>query len=429
MFTEGFFVLLTPFVFIYLFFFDKTFFLKKKDFFGKDFFFKERFVVKRMEFELKEGEKAVQSIARQFAEKEVSARAAEIDRKGKFPLDIAKRMAELKLFGMPFPRKYGGADATMMSYVVMVEELSRASASIGFLSSAGLITMFPIHYAGSEEQKEDYLRPLCEGTKLGAFALTEPTAGSDPASIETTAVHEGDEYLLNGRKAFITNAAVADIYVVFAYTDKSKKKDGMSAFIVEKGTKGFSYAKIEDMMGMRGCIVGGLVFSDCRVPEENRLGSEGDGFRIAMATLDRDRIAMGSIGVGIAQACLDASRKYAKERKQFSLPIASFQAVQFMLADMTMELEAARLLSYKAAYLADKSEKFTKEASMAKLYASEVALRAATKAVQIHGGYGCTKECPAERYFRDARILSIAVGTSEIQRMVIAREELRRDAQ
>lgn len=429
MFTEGFFVLLTPFVFIYLFFFDKTFFLKKKDFFGKDFFFKERFVVKRMEFELKEGEKAVQSIARQFAEKEVSARAAEIDRKGKFPLDIAKRMAELKLFGMPFPRKYGGADATMMSYVVMVEELSRASASIGFLSSAGLITMFPIHYAGSEEQKEDYLRPLCEGTKLGAFALTEPTAGSDPASIETTAVHEGDEYLLNGRKAFITNAAVADIYVVFAYTDKSKKKDGMSAFIVEKGTKGFSYAKIEDMMGMRGCIVGGLVFSDCRVPEENRLGSEGDGFRIAMATLDRDRIAMGSIGVGIAQACLDASRKYAKERKQFSLPIASFQAVQFMLADMTMELEAARLLSYKAAYLADKSEKFTKEASMAKLYASEVALRAATKAVQIHGGYGCTKECPAERYFRDARVLSIAVGTSEIQRMVIAREELRRDAQ
>lgn len=382
-----------------------------------------------MEFELKEGEKAVQSIARQFAEKEVSARAAEIDRKGKFPLDIAKRMAELKLFGMPFPRKYGGADATMMSYVVMVEELSRASASIGFLSSAGLITMFPIHYAGSEEQKEDYLRPLCEGTKLGAFALTEPTAGSDPASIETTAVHEGDEYLLNGRKAFITNAAVADIYVVFAYTDKSKKKDGMSAFIVEKGTKGFSYAKIEDMMGMRGCIVGGLVFSDCRVPEENRLGSEGDGFRIAMATLDRDRIAMGSIGVGIAQACLDASRKYAKERKQFSLPIASFQAVQFMLADMTMELEAARLLSYKAAYLADKSEKFTKEASMAKLYASEVALRAATKAVQIHGGYGCTKECPAERYFRDARVLSIAVGTSEIQRMVIAREELRRDAQ
>ncbi|MGB2843147.1 MAG: acyl-CoA dehydrogenase family protein [Halobacteriota archaeon] len=378
-----------------------------------------------MEFELKEGEKAVQNIAREFAEKEVLPRAAEIDRKGKFPLDITRRMAELKLFGLPFPEKYGGAGATMMSYVVMVEELSRASASIGFLSSAGLITMFPIHYAGSEVQKDEYLRPLCEGTKLGAFALTEPTAGSDPVSIETTAVHESDEYVLTGRKAFITNAAVADIYVVFAYTDKSKKKDGMSAFIVEKGTKGFSFTKMEDMMGMRGCIVGGLAFSDCRVPEENMLGSEGDGFRIALATLDRDRIAMSSIGVGITQACLDASRKYAKERKQFSQPIASFQAVQFMLADMATEVEAARLLTYKAAYLADKSERITKEASMAKLYASEVAQRAATNAVQIHGGYGCTRECPAERYFRDARILSIAVGTSEIQRMVIAREVLR----
>jgi len=382
-------------------------------------------VVKRMEFELKEEEKRFQGIARQFAEKEVLPRAAEIDRKGKFPLDIARRMAELKLFGIPFPEEYGGASATLMSYVLVVEELSRVSASIGFLSSAGLITMFPIHYAGSEEQKEEYLKPLCAGEKLGAFALTEPTAGSDPISIETTAVHEGDEYVLTGRKAFITNAAVADMYVVFAYTDKGKNRKGMSAFIVEKGTEGFSFAKIEDMMGMRGCIVGGLVFRDCRVPEENLLGSEGDGFRIALSTLDRDRIAMGSIGVGIAQACLDASKKYAKERKQFSQHIANFQAVQFMLADMVTEVEAARLLTYKTAYLADKEEKFTKEASMAKLYASEVAFRAATNAVQIHGGYGCTKECPAERYFRDARILSIAVGTSEIQRMVIAREELR----
>ena len=378
-----------------------------------------------MEFELKEEEKRFQGIARQFAEKEVLPRAAEIDRKGKFPLDIARRMAELKLFGIPFPEEYGGASATLMSYVLVVEELSRVSASIGFLSSAGLITMFPIHYAGSEEQKEEYLKPLCAGEKLGAFALTEPTAGSDPISIETTAVHEGDEYVLTGRKAFITNAAVADMYVVFAYTDKGKNRKGMSAFIVEKGTEGFSFAKIEDMMGMRGCIVGGLVFRDCRVPEENLLGSEGDGFRIALSTLDRDRIAMGSIGVGIAQACLDASKKYAKERKQFSQHIANFQAVQFMLADMVTEVEAARLLTYKTAYLADKEEKFTKEASMAKLYASEVAFRAATNAVQIHGGYGCTKECPAERYFRDARILSIAVGTSEIQRMVIAREELR----
>jgi butyryl-CoA dehydrogenase len=381
--------------------------------------------VRRMDFELKEGEKTVQKIAREFVEKEVLPRAAEIDQKGKFPLDIVKRMAELNLFGLPFPIKYGGGGATLMSYMVMVEELSRGSASIGCLGAAGLISMFPIHYAGSEEQKERYLRPLCEGAKLGAFALTEPTAGSDPTSIETTAVHEGDEYLLNGRKAYITNTAVADIYVVFAYTDKSKKKEGMSAFIVEKGTKGFSFGNIEEMLGMRGCIVGSLRFTDCRVPEENRLGKEGDGLRIALATLDRDRIALGSIGVGIAQACLDASKKYAKERKQFSQPIANFQAIQFMLADMAMELEAARLLTYKAAYLADKGEHFTKEASMAKLYASEVAQRAAINAVQIHGGYGCTKSCSAERYYRDAKIVSIAVGTSEIQRMVIAREELK----
>ena len=378
-----------------------------------------------MEFELKEGEKAVQRTARAFAENEVLPGAAEIDRKGKFPVEIVRRMAELNLFGLPFPERYGGAGATMMSYVLMVEELSKASASMGFLSSAGLITMFPISYAGTAEQKENYLIPLCTGEKLGAFALTEPSAGSDPTSIETTAAHEGDEYVLNGRKAYITNAAVADIYVVFAYTEKSKKKKGMSAFIVEKRTKGFSFTPMEDLMGMRGCIVGGLTFRDCRVPEENMLGSEGDGFKIAMATLDRDRIAMSSIGVGIARACLDASAKYAKERKQFFLPIAQFQAVQFMLADMAVDVETARLLTYKAAYLADKGDTITKAASMAKLYASEAALRAAANAVQIHGGYGCTKECPAERYFRDAKILSIAVGTSEIQRMVIAREVLR----
>lgn len=382
-------------------------------------------MVTRMELDLKERDREFQGIARQFASTEVLPRAVEIDRKGKFPSDIARRMAELKLVGIPFPREYGGAGATLMSYIVMLEELTKASASIGFLSSAGLITMFPIHYAGSDAQKAKYLKPLCEGDKIGAFALTEPSAGSDPLSIETTAVREGDDYVLNGRKAFITNTAVADIYIVFAYTDRSKKRKGMSAFIMEKRTKGFSFTDIKDMMGMRGCIVGGLEFRDCRVPAENLLGAEGDGFGIGMATLDRDRIATSCIGVGIAQACLDVSKQYAKERKQFSQPIANFQAVQFMLADMAVEIEAARLLTYKAAYLADNGARFTKEASMAKLYASEVAFRAASNAMQIHGGYGCTKECPAERYLRDARILSIAVGTSEIQRMVIAREELR----
>jgi len=382
--------------------------------------------VRRMEFELTEEAKAVQSRARTFAEDEVLPRAAEIDRKGTFPSDIVRRMAELELFGLPCPGEYDGANASLLSYTVLVEELSRVSASIGCLSAVGLISSFPILYAGSGPQKEKYLKPLCAGSKLGAFALTEPTAGSDPLSIETTAVRDGDDYVLRGKKAYITNTAVADIYVVLAYTDRSKGRKGMSTFIVEKKTKGFSFAGTENLLGLRGCIVGNLVFEDCRVPEENRLGSEGDGLKIAMATLDRDRVAMGSIGVGIAQACLDASKKYAQERTQFSQPIANFQAVQFMIADMAVEIEAARLLMYKAAYLADRGERFTKEASMAKLYASEVAQRAATNAVQIHGGYGCTKRCPAERYFRDAKVLGIAVGTSEIQRMIIAREVLLR---
>ena len=396
-----------------------------------------------MEFELNAFDKAVQSRARTFAENEVLPRAADIDRKGKFPAEIVKRMAELKFFGLPFPERYGGCDVNgngrLLSFVVMVEELSLASASIGCLCAAGLISAFPLLYAGSDAQKEKYLRPLCKGAKLGAFALTEPTAGSDLLAIETTAARDDgsddgendceskskSQYILNGRKAYITNTAIADIYVVLAYTDRSKKRKGLSTFIIEKGRKGLSFANLRDLLGMRGCSVGDLIFTDCRVPAENLLGIEGDGLRIALATLDRDRIAMGSIGVGIAQACLDISRKYALERKQFSQPIANFQAVQFMLADMAVEVEAARLLTYKAAYLADKGERFTKEASIAKLYSSEVALRAATNAVQIHGGYGCTKECPAERYFRDAKVLSIAVGTSEIQRMVIAREELR----
>lgn len=409
-------------------------------------------------FELRAGEKEIQTAAGRFAEAEVAPRAAEIDRKAKFPRVLVRKMAEQGLFGIPFPKKYGGAGATLTSYVAAVEELSKASASVGFLSAAGLISAFPFLYAGTEEQKEKFLRPLCLGEKQGAFALTEPSAGSDPLSIKTTAVREGegggrgggkDEFVLNGRKAFVTNTAVADIYLVFAQTEKGRKGEeksgvrekrreggrggGLSAFVVEKGTKGFSFAKIEELLGMRGCLVGGLTFDDCRVPAENLLGKEGDGFRIAMATLDRDRIAMSSIGVGVAQACLDASKKYAKERRQFGQPIANFQAVQFMLADIAVETEAARLLTYKAASLADKGdgrkgggvEKITKEAAMAKLYASEVAQRAATNAVQIHGGFGCTKDCPAERYFRDARVLGIAVGTSEIQRLVIAREVLR----
>ena len=378
-----------------------------------------------MKFELGTREREIQSFVSEFATAEVLPHAAEIDRKGKFPMDIVKRMGKHKLFGIPFPAEYGGLGDNLMCYVLAVEELSKASASIGFLCCAALISLFPIYFAGSEEQKHRYMKPLCNAEKLGAFAVTEPAAGSDPLSMETTAVREGGEYILNGRKAFITNTAVADIYVVFAYTDKSKRRRGISAFIVEKGTEGFSFSRLVEMTGMRGCVVGGLEFHDCRVPAANMLGNEGDGFRIAMATLDRDRIVMGSIGVGIARACVEASKRYASERKQFEQPIANFQAVQFMIADMAMRAEAARLLTYKAAYLADKGERITEAASMAKLYASETAFQAATSAAQIHGGLGCTRGSLVERLLRDAKILSIAVGTSEIQRMVIAREELR----
>ncbi len=379
-----------------------------------------------MEFELSTREREVQSLVAQFAAKEVSPLAAEIDRKGKFPMDIVRRMGKHKLFGIPFPEEYGGLGDNLLCYVLMVEELSKASASIGFLSSAALITTFPIYLAGTEEQKSEYLKPLCCGDKLGAFAITEPAAGSDPLSMTTTARREGDEYVLNGRKAFITNAAVADIYVVFAYTDRSKGRNGVSAFIVEKGTDGFSFTRMQEMIGMRGCVVGGLEFHDCRIPATNILGAEGDGFRIAMATLDRDRIAMGGVGAGIARACLEFAIQYAKERRQFDQPISNFQAVQFMIADMAVQTEAARLLTYKAAYLADRGDRITtKAASMAKLYASEAAFLVATNALQIHGGLGCMRGSPVERFFRDAKVLSIVVGTSEIQRLVIAREELR----
>jgi alkylation response protein AidB-like acyl-CoA dehydrogenase len=380
----------------------------------------------KMEFELSEEQKMLQNMVKDFVEKEVMSKVSEIDKTGDFPGDIVKKMATLNLFGIPFPKEYGGVGANMVSHVAMVEELAKASASVGFLASVGIGTSYPIYYAGTKMQKDKYLKVLCTGEKLGAFGITEPGAGSDPSSMETTATKEGDEYALNGRKAFITNASIADIYVVLAYTDRSKRAKGISAFIVERGTEGFSFGKIEDMVGIRGCVVGELAFNDCRIPKENLLGNEGDGFKIAMATLDRDRAGLSSVGVGIAQACLDASKTYAKERTQFSQPISNFQAIQFMIADMATEVEAARLLTYNAAYLADKGVAFAKEASMAKLYASEVAMRAAINAMQIHGGYGCTKDYAVERYFRDAKMMSIVVGTSEMQRIVIAREELKK---
>ncbi|MCD6387525.1 MAG: acyl-CoA dehydrogenase family protein [Methanophagales archaeon] len=407
-----------------------------------------------MEWDLSEREKGFQQIAREFAQSEVLPLASEIDRSGKIPKGLRSKLLDLKFQSIPLPRKFGGASASMLSFVLAVAEIAKASPSVAFFTCASLGGMFPLHFAGSEEQKAAFLRPLCEGEKLGAFALTEPQAGSDPISMQTTAVREGDEFVLNGEKAFITNAALADTYTIIAYTDKAKKHKGMSAFIVEKGTKGMKFTKMADLLGMRGCIVAGIRLEDCAVPKENLLGRGGDGFKIAMETVNIERVALSGVGVGIAEACLELACEYAKVRKQFSQPIANFEAVQFMLADTATEIEAARLLTFKAANLADavlyrfsqeqeqrglsaeavavsqeerrmKIEAFRKTAAMAKLFSSEVALRAASNAVQIHGGFGCTKECPAERFFRDARILSIAVGTSEIQRITIAREVLK----
>jgi len=287
------------------------------------------------------------------------------------------------------------------------------------------MSAFCVYLFGSDEQRRRFLVPMSSGNKLGGFALTERTSGSDPSRIRTTATFNGSEYVLNGDKCFVTNSGQADIYVVFAVTDPSKGIKGISAFMVEKGYEGFDFGKIEDKMGLRAAANGELIFKDCRVPKENLLGNEGDGFKIALSAIDRGRIGIAALGVGIAQAALDSSKTYAKQRAQFGQPISNFQAIQFMIADMATEIEAARLLAYKAAWLADVGERFTKQASMAKLYASEVAMRATINAVQIHGGYGLLKDLPVERYMRDAKALAIIEGTSEMQRIIISRDELK----
>ncbi len=378
-----------------------------------------------MDFDLKEEQNMIKRMVMEFSDKEIAPRAAELEKEGRIPPEIISMMGSLNLFGLPFPEDYGGAGADYMSYAVACEELARHSADVAFLCTVSIGGTFPLYFAGSEEQKERYLTALCRGDKIGAFAITEPVGGSDVVSIQTSAKKEKDEYVINGRKVFITNASIADIYIVLAYTDREKGSRGMSAFVVEKGTEGFSFGKIEDKLGLRASVVGELVFNDCRIPADNLIGNEGDGFKIAMATLDRERIGLASVGVGLSQACLDASKVYAKERTQFGRPLSEFQHIQFLIADMATETEAARLLTYKAAYLADKGERFSKNASMAKAYASDVAMRSAIRAVQIHGAYGCTKEYPLERYFRDAKMLSIAVGTSEMQKIIISRNELK----
>ncbi|MDH3869205.1 MAG: acyl-CoA dehydrogenase [Desulfuromonadales bacterium] len=376
-----------------------------------------------MVFELTEEQSLIRNMVREFAETEVAPGVKERDEEERFDRALMyDKLGELGLTGIVFPEAYGGAGADYISYAIAVEELSRVCASTGVTLSAHLsLGANPIYLFGTEDQKQTFLKPLAEGSKMGAFGLTEPSAGSDAGGTKTTAVLDGDEWVINGSKIFITNGKEAETYIVFARTDKdAKKHHGISAFIVEKGTPGFSFGKKEEKMGIRASLTYELVFENCRVPRANLLGEEGKGFKVAMKTLDGGRIGIASQALGIAQGALDASVAYTCERKQFDLPLAGFQGVSFQLADMATQVEAARLLVYKAAYLASADRPYGTESAMAKLHASETAMRVTTQAVQLHGGYGYTREYPVERMMRDAKITEIYEGTSEVQRLVIA---------
>ncbi|KAA5807225.1 acyl-CoA dehydrogenase [Thermoanaerobacterium thermosaccharolyticum] len=374
-----------------------------------------------MDFSLTKEQEMVRRVVREFAEKEVAPKAKEIDQTEEFPWDTVKKMAQNDMMGIPYPEEYGGAGGDYLSYIIAVEEISRACATTGVILSAHTsLGSFPIYQWGTEEQKRKYLVPLAKGEKLGAFGLTEPNAGTDAAGQQTTAVLDGDHYVLNGSKIFITNGGKADIYIIFAMTDKSKGTRGISAFIVEKDFPGFSIGKIEEKMGIRASSTAELVFEDCIVPKENLLGKEGEGFKIAMATLDGGRIGIAAQALGIAQAALDEEIKYAKERQQFGRPIGKFQGIQWYIADMATRINASRWLVYNAAWRKQVGLPYTMEAAMAKLYASETAMFVTTKTVQIFGGYGFTKDYPVERFMRDAKITEIYEGTSEVQKMVIS---------
>jgi butyryl-CoA dehydrogenase len=379
-----------------------------------------------MDFELTDEQQLTREAVREFAEAEVAPIAAELDRDHRFPSELLPTLADMNLMGMPYPEKEGGAGADYVSYVIAIEELSRACASTAVIMAAHTtLGTWPIFKFGTEAQKERYLRDMASGRRLGAFALTEPAAGTDAGAGTATAVLKGDEYILNGSKIFITNAPFAEIYIVFAKTDPARGTRGMSGFIVEKDTPGFSVGEAEHKLGIRGSSTPPLYFADCRIPKDALLGGEGNGFKVAMQTLDGGRICIAAQALGIAQAALDASVAYAKERVQFGKPIAALQAIQWMIADMATEIDAARLLDYRAASCVDNGRPYSTEGAMAKLFASETATRVAGKAIQIHGGYGYTESYPVERNWRDAKITEIYEGTSEVQRMVIARSCLR----
>lgn len=379
-----------------------------------------------MDFELTDEQQLIRDAVREFAEAEVTPIAAELDRDHRFPYELLPKLAEMNLMGMPYPEKEGGAGADYVSYVIAIEEISRACASTGIILSAHTsLATWPIFKFGTQTQKDQYLQDMASGRRLGAFALTEPGAGTDAGAGTATATPHADGYALNGSKMFITNAPYADVYVVFAKTDPDRGARGMSAFIVEKDTPGFSVGEAEHKLGIRGSSTPPIYFADCRIGKDALLGGEGDGFKIAMQTLDGGRIGVSAQALGIAQAALDAAIAYAKERVQFGKPIANLQAIQWMIADMAMEVDAARLLVYRAASCVDNGRPYSTEGAMAKLFASETATRVAGKAIQIHGGYGYTESYPVERNYRDAKITELYEGTSEVQRMVIARSALR----
>jgi butyryl-CoA dehydrogenase len=374
-----------------------------------------------MSYYLNEEQRMIQAMVRDLAREVILPTAAERDKTKEFPGDIIKKMGELGLMGMSVPSEYNGAGVDTVSYSLAVQEIGYACASTAVIMSVhNSVSCGPIYRFGSDFLKENYLKSLAAGEKLGCFALTEPGAGSDPASQKSTAKRDGNKYILNGTKAWITSGKNSDVVVATAYTDRSKRHRGISAFVLEKGMPGFNVGPEEDKMGQRASDCTSLMFEDCEVPVESLLGDEGDGFIIAMTALDEGRIGIASMSVGIAQACLDASISYAKEREQFGTPISKFQGIRWMIADMGVQTEASRLLTLNAAAMKDREERFTAAASMAKLFASETANRVAYQAVQIHGGYGYSTEYPVERYYRDARVTTIYEGTSEVQRIVIA---------
>jgi alkylation response protein AidB-like acyl-CoA dehydrogenase len=378
-----------------------------------------------MNFDLTDSQRLVRDLARDFAEREVRPRAAEIDRVDEFPWDLYKRMAELEILGMTYPPEYGGSGADTVSWSIAQEELARGSAAVADAQLLCKLMGDMILRNGSEEQRRRYLPAMARGEKICAIAQTEPGTGSDVAGVQTTATPRGDGYVLNGTKRFITAALVCDLAVVVATTDRGKGRAGITLFLVEVGTPGCTRGAREHLMGVRGLATGELVFEDCQVPAACRLGPEGDGFRRAMISLDSGRIGIGSQALGIAQAAMDAAVTYARQRSAFGQPIARFQAVQFLLADMSARIEGARLLLRKAAFLRDQGRPIVREAAEAKLVAAEAAVRVTDDALQVHGAYGYSREFPIERLYRDARVYPIWEGTSQIQRLVIARQLLR----